>query len=77
MRTGQPYEIVVKWEEHEFFWSTLLPFVNALYVPNTPSSSIRCIRYGETVAATQLSSLSPGQDAFWTRKNSYPLSRGS
>ena len=37
---AQPYEEVLKWEQdHDFFWSTLLPLISALYIPNTPTAA--------------------------------------
>ena len=36
---GQLFDTVMKWEQESgFFWSTLLPLVSALYIPNTPNT---------------------------------------
>lgn len=37
----QLFDAVLKWEQdHDFFWSTLLPLVSALYIPNTPKTTL-------------------------------------
>ena len=36
----QLFDAVLKWEkDHDFFWSTLLPLISALYIPNAPKTT--------------------------------------